>query len=116
VPKTTVSYEALERDTNTPIEIHRAQLGLKIVWGLLALVVLVLLLVSLFAWLTYPHAADYQGQAASVGGAVDEARRTWFDDIKDLLELLVVSLIVPLVATVIGYIFGRQVEASSPES
>jgi hypothetical protein len=72
----------------------------------------VLLLVALYAWMTYPHLGDIQGTVAA-GSELDSYREyqaAWFTQVKDLLQLLVVSLLVPLLATVLGYIFGRQVE------
>jgi ABC-type spermidine/putrescine transport system permease subunit II len=79
---------------------------------LIVLIGIVLLLVALYAFMTYPHLQDIDGTVAA-GSEFDSYREyqaAWFTQVKDLLQLLVVSLLVPLLATVIGYIFGRQVE------
>lgn len=108
-----VSYSSLEGETGTPVPLE--QIGLQLAKGLLGLIVLILLLVGLFAWLTFPDeplvvAAGSGIKADDLARVVDEARRAWFTQIKDLLQLLIVSLSVPLLTTVIGYIFGRQAE------
>lgn len=103
-----VSYESLERQTGTPVEIQRAEIGLRLTHAILALIAGVLVLVALFGWLTYPNFEHYGGQRGSEMGTWDGARDKWFADIKDLLQLLVVSLLIPLLTTVIGYIFGRH--------
>jgi hypothetical protein len=90
------------------------RLGLRIVVGLLSLVGVVLVLVALFSWRTSPSLsayADVLGRNSSAVDAYKEAESTWFGQIKDLLQLLLVSLLVPLIATVIGYIFGRKAES-----
>jgi hypothetical protein len=71
--------------------------GLGLAQTLIRLIGGVLLLIALFAWLTFPgtHAAA-------------DLREAWFSDIKDLIQLLVVSLLVPILATLLGYIFGRN--------
>jgi hypothetical protein len=40
--------------------------------------------------------------------AIQALRAQRFDVIKDLLQLLVVALVVPLLTIALGYIFGRQ--------
>lgn len=75
----------------------------------MGLIACVLLVIAVFAWLTFPDVHVYRGQDAL--GEWETARRGWFVDIKDLLQLLVVSILVPLLTTVIGYIFGREASA-----
>jgi hypothetical protein len=90
-------------------------IGRVIAGWIIMLICGILSLVSLYAWLTYPHLHDMVGVTEK--GAELEAYReyqsAWFGQIKDLLQLLVVSLFVPLFSTVVGYIFGRQMEAGS---
>jgi hypothetical protein len=71
--------------------------GLGLAKGLMWLIGAVLGLIALFAWLTFPG----NHGAASL-------REAWFSEIKDLIQLLVVSLLVPILATLLGYIFGRN--------
>jgi hypothetical protein len=71
--------------------------GLQLAYAMIALIVLVLVLIALFAWLTYP---GVRGTA--------QVRESWFSEIKDLIQLLVVSLLVPILATLLGYVFGRH--------
>ena len=99
--------EDLDDQTGEPVEVIKAQIGLEIARWLLLLIVLVLVLVGLFAWLTYPGGGTAE--------TVVDVRREWFSNVKDLLQLLVVSMLVPLLASVIGFIFGRQT-AGEPAS
>jgi hypothetical protein len=71
--------------------------GLALARSLMVLIGLVLVLITVFAVFTYP------GDVAT-----PENRTEWFTEIKDLVQLLVVSLLVPTLATLIGYIFSRQ--------
>jgi hypothetical protein len=71
--------------------------GLDLAKLLIKLIGVVLLLIALFAVLTFP------GKSAPAA-----VRESWFSEIKDLIQLLVVSLLVPILATLIGYIFGRN--------
>ena len=107
-----VSYDTLEGETSSPVELRRAEIGLKLAQWLLGVVLFVLVLVGVFAALTYPESSA-SASATDVPGSLEVLRATWFDQIKDLLQLLVVSLLIPLLATLIGYIFGREVGASS---
>jgi hypothetical protein len=91
-----------------------AKLGLFIIYSLLGLIAIVLILVAADGAFTYPSEADVARATPDPTKLFDNlalARSTWFSQIKDLLELLVVSLLVPLVATVIGYVFGRRSDA-----
>ncbi len=95
------------------LDSQRIRQGFGLAWGLIALIGLVLVLVAIYAVATYPDigsARAYFGRAASPS-ALRDLRDSWFSQIKDLLQLLVVSLLVPLLATLIGYIFGRQSSA-----
>lgn len=96
----------------------RLQIGLGVLLGLLFLIVLVLGLVSWFAFETYPEVESVQStvdKKSNLHKAVTEDRDAWFSNIKDLLQLMLVSLLVPTLTTVIGYIFGRQEGASENE-
>lgn len=90
-------------------------IGRTIAGWIIILIIVILALVSLFAWFTYPRVRDVAGlvEAERQLEAYREYQMAWFSQIKDLLQLLVVSLLVPLFSTVVGYIFGRQMEAKS---
>jgi hypothetical protein len=75
--------------------------GLALAKALLALIAFVLVFIGGFAALSYP------GSKASL-----DVRTEWFSEVKDLIQLLVVSLLVPTLATLLGYIFGRQTPGS----
>ncbi len=77
----------------------------------------ILILVSLYAWYTYPHLHEMVGmtEPGTELQSYREYQSAWFGQIKDLLQLLVVSLLVPLFSTIVGYIFGRQIEAKSQQ-
>ena len=88
----------------------RARWGVGLAWGVIALIAFVLILIGIYALATYPdpmRSHEYLGKAADPEELRD-LREGWFSNIKDLLQLLVVSLLVPLLATLVGYIFGRQ--------
>lgn len=103
----------------TPLPRIRLHLGSRLAHWLLAIIVIVLLLIGAFAWLTYPSLEETrqmtarQCQVADIGSCnlveVQQERVTvWFDQVKDLTQILVVSLLIPLLATLIGYLFSRR--------
>lgn len=72
----------------------------------------------LYALMTQPPSLGkvkefFPTDTAKAFDSYERLRTSWLNQIKDLLQLLVVSLLVPLVATVIGYIFGRREAESS---
>ena len=86
-------------------------IGFNLAIALLGLVAAVLVGIGIFGWLTYPTPSAIGGIVSDPTKRFDDyqqAQTAWFGTIKDLIQLLVVSLLVPLLATVIGYIFGRQ--------
>lgn len=100
--------------TAEELDRERMLKGFELAWGLIGLIGLVLVFVGIYAVLTYPSPAtahDYFGSAATPAGLRD-LRDSWFSQVKDLLQLLVVSLLVPLLSTLVGYIFGRQSASS----
>lgn len=48
--------------------------------------------------------------------AKEDLESNWAERTKDLFSLLIVSLLVPLLATLIGYVFGRQQEGAGSSS
>jgi hypothetical protein len=96
------------------VEIKKLTVGGNVVVGLLLLVFAVLILVALYAAFTKPEIQDAKDLAPqNVSATYKEQRTAWFTEIKDLLQILVVSLLVPLLATLVGYLFGRQQTAPS---
>ena len=99
-----------------PLPRERLHVGARLARWLVMLTAIVLLLISAFAWLTYPHANETRQLSAGCRASVEltcnlvEAQQqrvaAWFDDVKDLIQLLVVSLLIPLLATLIGYLFS----------
>jgi ABC-type spermidine/putrescine transport system permease subunit I len=94
----------------------RIKIGGWTVGAIISLIVVVLALVAAYAVATIPPELAEIHELEGKAGALEkyrQLRREWFGEIKDLLQLLVVSLLIPLVTTVIGYIFGRQADAST---
>jgi ABC-type Na+ efflux pump permease subunit len=110
--------DALSADLQ-PLPRERLLVGKYLAGGLLALTALVLVLIAIFAACTYPSAAETRTLAPTckveqTGCDLlenqDQRLATWFGNVKDLVQLLVVSLLIPLLATLIGYMFGGQIE------
>jgi hypothetical protein len=108
---------SLEADL-TPLPRERLRAGAGLARGLLALTALVIVLIAVFAILTYPsfeevHRLALDCKPGTPGcdllAAQQQRITAWFDDVKDLVQLLVVSLLIPLLATLIGYLFGGQI-------
>lgn len=92
--------------------------GFELAKWVLALVAFVLLLIAAYAWLTYPDETMVAGMVQESGKRIDayeRLREGWYASVKDLLQLLVVSLLIPLLATLVGYIFGSQM-GRAPDS
>jgi glycerol uptake facilitator-like aquaporin len=90
-------------------------IGGYVVAGLLGLILTILLLIALYAAFTKPEIQEAKDLAPqNVATTYNEQRTAWFTEIKDLIQILVVSLFVPLLGTVVGYLFGRQ-QAASPD-
>jgi hypothetical protein len=88
----------------------RVKIGGWTVGGVIFLILVVLGLISGYAVLSMPPSFE-ELRAAETQNPLEtykDLRSAWFGEIKDLLQLLVVSLLIPLVTTIIGYIFGRQ--------
>jgi hypothetical protein len=88
----------------------RVKIGGWTVGGVIFLILVVLGLISGYAVVSMPPSFE-ELQRAAVQNPLEtykDLRGAWFGEIKDLLQLLVVSLLIPLVTTIIGYIFGRQ--------
>lgn len=124
VPEPTeISFEELERDVPSGAkfrEMPRGVLGYRIFKWLLLLVAVLLALLTLYAYLTYPDLKDIQALAGRDGDAMNaysQARSDWLSSVKDLGQIFIITPVLPLIGAVLGYIFGRneQVPGSSNE-
>jgi hypothetical protein len=89
------------------------RIGYRLTIALLVLIAGVFIWVMIYAAMTQPPSLGkvkefFPSDTAKAFDSFERLRTSWLSQIKDLLQLLVVSLLVPLVATVIGYIFGRR--------
>lgn len=97
---------------------YLARIGFRLTIWLLGLIVVVFVWVGFYAYFTQPPTLSELREAFPDGDPdvvldnYENLQTVWFGQIKDLLQLLVVSLLIPLVATVIGYIFGRREETA----
>jgi hypothetical protein len=109
-----IAREQLPREGGAnEVEIKKLTIGGNVLIGLLVLILAILILVALYAAFTKPEIQDAKDLAPNnMAATYKEQRTAWFTEIKDLLQLLVVSLTVPLLATLVGYLFGRQEGAS----
>jgi hypothetical protein len=85
--------------------------GFRLARYVLLLVIAVVVLIAIYAWQTFPALDDVHVLSVPTAQQFDAyqlLRNDWFDSVKDLVQLLVVSLLVPLLATVIGFMFGRR--------
>jgi hypothetical protein len=110
---TTVSVEDLEAELppSTTKEISTTEFGYKVFKWLLCLVGLLFLALALFATVTYPSLAEAKalaGPQGNVGTALGDARTQWFSQVKDVGQLFLVTPVLPLLGTVLGYMFGRN--------
>jgi hypothetical protein len=89
-------------------------IGYRIFKWLLLLTSLVMVALAVYAAVTYPTAADVKelfsagGSNTELMGLTKELRGAWVSDIKDLAQLFLLTPIFPLLAAVVGYIFGRS--------
>jgi hypothetical protein len=106
-----VGLDEVDKTVPTAGEPSLRLIGFNLAMWLLILIGVVIAGIGVFAWVTYPSPESVAGIVKDNAKAFDDyqqARAAWFTEVKDLVQLLVVSLLVPLLATIIGYIFGRQ--------
>jgi hypothetical protein len=73
-----------------------------------------------FGWATYPHLSAVAraygpGHGIEAFAAWHEAQKEWFANLKDVGQLFVVTPLLPLLGTVLGYTFGRREAPSNNE-
>ena len=95
-----------------------SRLGYRIFKWLLTLAIFLFLGLMVYAWWTYPTSAAATALLPTGSGlddrllAVRELRRDWLQQVKDLGQMFVLTPVLPLIAAVIGYLFG--VRRSTP--
>ncbi|GAA0811046.1 hypothetical protein [Spirilliplanes yamanashiensis] len=95
-----------------------SRLGYRLFKWLLILAFFLLVGLMGYAWWTYPTTADATALLPAASGldarleAIRELRRDWLQQVKDLGQMFVLTPVVPLIAAVVGYLFG--VRRSTP--
>jgi hypothetical protein len=93
------------------------RIGYKIFLWLLLLIGFELALLFVYGWFTFPTLEDVLRTTtdanADAGQAWADARSSWVTSIKDLGQIFLLTPVFPLLAAVIGYMFGRQQGSSS---
>lgn len=95
-------------------EIPYTRLGLKIFLAILCLTVMMVVALAIFAVVTYPTAGEMHallGSTASASTAVQSwqnMQTQWFDQVLRLGQVFVFGSVLPLLATVVGYILGER--------
>src|SRR6266542_2782937 len=95
-------------------------IGYRIFKWLLLLIFIILILLVAFAYLTYPRIGDIQKLAGSrtnidIIKEWSDARSAWVTQMKDLGQIFLFTPVFPLLAAVVGYIFGRQQQLQSTD-
>jgi len=92
---------------------ERLRIGLLIATLLLVLIACTIVGVFFYGYLTFPHLDEFAKLSKDPDNSFQYYQETlsaWRTHTKDLLTILVVSLLVPLLASVVGYIFGEGQE------
>ena len=96
-------------------------IGFRIFKWLLFAIGVIVTLIAVFAWQTYPSQADVLAVlGADAAGpeklaAVNDARDAWLGQVKDLAQLFVFASFFPAMTAVTGYIFGVSRQKSDPD-
>jgi hypothetical protein len=94
-------------------------IGYRIFKWLLLLVAVVMVSLGAYAYVTYPTIGDIQTLLPSGRSGTEivtltkEMREAWLSDVKDLAQNFLLTPIMPLLAAVVGYIFGRSHSVSA---
>jgi hypothetical protein len=86
------------------------EIGLDAFRAILLFSAFMVLLLGVFAWVTYPDMAALERLVATdaVMPTYQQLQAEWFSRLKDLGQLYVLTPLLPLLAVVLGYIFGRR--------
>jgi hypothetical protein len=126
-PKVTEAeaVEAVDRAARRGAATHRSQrdgvteipytrLGMRIFGAILILTALMLVALVVYAVVTYPTASDARailGSATSGSTALNDwqdMQSQWFDQVTRLGQILIFGSVLPLLATVVGYLLGER--------
>jgi phosphate/sulfate permease len=91
------------------LDIARIKIGGGIVFGVIALIVIAGIAVASVAIATFPLSVTELKAAGATDALTlhNDLEEAWFNNVKDLAQIWIVALLVPLLATVIAYIFGK---------
>jgi hypothetical protein len=95
-------------------EIPYTRLGFRIFAAILILTALMMFVLIVFAVITYPSAEDAHAilGATTPGPAAlsdwQDMQTQWFDQVTRLAQFLVFGSVLPLLATVVGYLLGER--------
>jgi hypothetical protein len=95
-------------------EIPYTRLGFRIFWAILLLTGSMAAVVGAFALITYPSAADAHtilGSTVTGPAALNDwqdMQTQWFDQVTRLAQILIFGSVLPLLATVVGYLLGER--------
>jgi hypothetical protein len=95
-------------------EIPYTRLGFRIFAAILILTALMLIVLGAFAVITYPNAEDAHailGPTTTGPQALSDwqdMQTQWFDQVTRLAQFLVFGSVLPLLATVVGYLLGER--------
>ena len=95
-------------------EIPYTRLGQKIFFAVLSLTAAMFLTLAILAAITYPSAADVHTVLGTTSSTASELqawqsmRSQWLDHVMGLGQILIFGSVLPLLATVIGYLLGER--------
>lgn len=107
-----VALQDLEKGLPSPRQPVLPLIGLQLARYVVWLIVLILGLIALYAWLTAPtvpllRTLVPEGSGREYLSPYNDLRAVWHKEIVEFAQLLVAPLL-PVLATVIGHIFGRE--------
>lgn len=102
-------------------EMTQTQAGLIMFMAIGALFLVMLLAVGCFAWVTYPQQSEFEALARispdlDPGAAVLAARDQWSSRVERVAQMCLFGSLVPLLATIIGYVLGERGRTASDTS
>jgi hypothetical protein len=114
-----ITAQTAPRASSASERVLQVQIGGMVAVGMVVIILIVLCLIAGYAWFSRPP--SFQDLVQTLGNdkaleAYKQVQTSWFSNIKDLIQILLVSLLVPFLTTVIAFIFGRQVGATDSGS
>lgn len=85
------------------------------------LIIGVLIALAIYAFLTYPRTDQLLvliGEESPVDrlAAYEAMRRAWFDELIEIVQVLLIGPFVPLLTAIVGYIFGSSGVSNDDDS